>query len=211
MFTGIIEEVGFLRKMTPTAQAVRIEISACSTLQDTRPGDSISVNGICLTVVEIGEDYFAMDAVKESVSNTTITLWETGDELNLERAMPVAGRLGGHLVQGHIDGMGTVKNIWKVGNDYRFLVETSEELMRYIVHKGSIAVDGISLTVAEVNRNAFTVAVIPHTYSNTNIHRRKIGDRINLETDIIARYVEKFIQSSSSGRINEEFLRKAGF
>ena len=212
MFTGLIEETGSLRRRIPSPAGFKLEIEADKVLEGTRIGDSIAVNGVCLTVVEIGAARFTVEAVRETVEHSTVPDWKIREPLNLERALAAGDRFGGHFVQGHIDGTGTIKNSVKAGEENRLIINCSSEILRYIIYKGSIAIDGISLTVAEAGKDSFTAAIIPHTWSNTNLNRRKIGDRVNLETDLIAKYVENFLRRGNSpSGLTEDALRRAGF
>lgn len=213
MFTGIIEETGKLEGITPERDGLRLKISAGKVLEGTDIGDSIAVNGVCLTVVEMGTGSFRVQAVRETVSKTTIAGWRTGMDLNLERAVTANTRLGGHLVQGHIDGLGTIDSISDRSGEVQVKISAGREIMRYVVKKGSICVDGISLTVADAGDDNFELAIIPHTWKNTNLHNRRSGDKVNLETDIIARYIEKLMNfdRKQGGGLTEEFLRSAGF
>jgi riboflavin synthase len=212
MFTGLIEEVSLLVNKIPQQNGMRLEIEATEVMKEARLGASIAVNGICLTVVEIGNRFFAVEAVKETLENTTIPFWQLPEPLNLERALAVGDRMGGHFVQGHIDGIGTIYSINRSEIETRIMINCSSEIMRYIVRKGPIAVDGISLTVAEIDSEDFSIAIIPYTWENTNLHFRKIGDKVNLETDVLAKYVEKMSYSREiKSQITEETLRQAGF
>lgn len=208
----MIEETGVLERKVPSGSGIRLQIRARSVLDGLRIGDSVSANGICLTVVEIGSGGFSVQAVKETVENSTIPDWGIGKTLNLERSLALGDRMGGHIVQGHVDGVGTVKSIVRRELETSVKISTDSEIMRYVVHKGSIAVDGISLTVAGVEGDEFSVAIIPHTWENTNMRELRIGDRVNLETDILARYVEKFLEGGGKkSGLTEEALRRAGF
>jgi riboflavin synthase len=210
MFTGIIEETGLLTKKISTGSGINLSIRAQKILPELKPGDSVSVNGVCLTVVENWNNGFSVQAVGETVKKSTIGGWKIGQVLNLERALKLNERLGGHLVYGHIDALGTVKFITPGPSEIMVKIETDVNTLKYIAEKGAIAVDGISLTVAQVKDDCFSLAIIPFTFENTNIKELKIGDNVNLETDIISRYVEKFLKAENKG-ITEEFLRQAGF
>lgn len=211
MFTGLIEELGTLEGKIPGTEKTKLLIKADRVLESTKIGDSIAVNGVCLTVVEMDDRGFSVEAVEETVRHSTISLWKVGTKLNLERAMAVGDRLGGHIVQGHVDGMGRIISIASGSDGHRLKLEAEKEVMLYVVHKGSITIDGISLTVARAEENWFETAIIPHTWQNTNLYILRTGDKVNLETDIIARYVEKFFQANPSRGLSEEFLRNAGF
>lgn len=192
MFTGIVEEMGALSADEPSAQGVRLVFSASRTLEGTGIGDSISVNGCCLTVVELGPGWWAADAVAETLSRTNLGDLAAGDPVNLERAVSLTDRLGGHLVQGHVDGVGTV-----VEPAPDLHIQAPETVLRYLVEKGSVTVDGVSLTVVQVTGDGFSVAVIPHTLAATTLGRRRPGDRVNLEADVIAKYTERLLASGA--------------
>lgn len=192
MFTGIVEELGTIRSLTPHATGARLEVAAQEVLQDVHVGDSIAVNGCCLTVVDVHSESYAVDAVEETLRVTSIGTLHPGDRVNLERSLKLSDRLGGHIVQGHVDGVGRLvaREVQSDGSlSLRF--EAPAEILRYVVYKGSIAVDGVSLTVAGVDATSFTVAIIPHTQAVTTLGFRQPGEQVNLETDVIARYVEK--------------------
>jgi len=206
MFTGITEELGKVSLLQPNKLVVR----ARKVLEGTGIGDSVSVNGACLTVVEFGSDYFGVEVVPETMRRTNLGLLKVGDEVNLERPLALGGRLGGHLVQGHVDERGKVVSIRPEGDAANMHFQVPREVMRYVVVKGFIAIDGISLTVVEKDENSFTVSVIPHTRQNTTLGRRRVGDTVNLEVDIIAKYVEALTQSPGKG-VTAEFLQEHGF
>lgn len=191
MFTGIIEEVGTVAGIERGDRSARIVVQAGTVTSDAHIGDSITVNGTCLTVVEHSPTEVAFDVVYETMQRTAFGALAIGDLVNLERSMPANGRFGGHIVQGHVDGTGTIASIREVDNSYYIYITTLSGLMRYIVRKGSIAVDGISLTVVEADDKMFSVAIIPHTWDHTNLHTKRAGDIVNLETDIIGKYIEK--------------------
>jgi riboflavin synthase len=195
MFTGIVEELGSVRRVTPHATGARLEIAATTVLDDIHLGDSISLNGCCLTVVSISAESYAADVVEESLRVTTLGGLQPGDRVNLERSVRLADRLGGHLVQGHVDGVAALVGRDPLSDGSMILsFEASPEVLRYVVYKGSIAVDGISLTVAGVDEHSFSIAVIPHTQAVTTLGFRQIGERVNVETDVIARYVERLLR-----------------
>ena len=208
MFTGIIEEIGKAQAVTNN----KITIQASKVLENTKIGDSIAVNGVCLSVVKIGENSFDADISPETMNITALGKLKTGSLINLERALPANGRFGGHIVSGHIDGTGRVVNIKNEGEFYTIQFELTPELSKYVVKKGSIAINGISLTVADINNNIISVAVIPHTFENTNLKAMKSGDYVNIETDIIAKYIEKFLSTSDNKTgISMKFLMENGF
>jgi len=193
MFTGIIQEVGRVEAIERGAQSARFTIRAENVLGGIKIGDSITVNGACLTVVEQQPGTVAFDAVYETLQKTALGSLAIGDEVNMEPSLLVSGRFDGHIVQGHVDGVGTIVSIREVDNSYYVYITASAQLLRYIVRKGSVAIDGISLTVVDADDKTFSVAIIPHTWDNTNLHTRRAGDQINLETDIIGKYVEKLV------------------
>lgn len=193
MFTGLIEEVGTVTAIERGEASARFTLKAERVTEDVAVGDSITVNGACLTVVQHGPGELAFDAVYETLQKTALGALAIGDEVNLERSLPADGRFGGHIVQGHIDGIGTIASIREIDNSFYVYITASLSLMRYVVRKGSVAVDGISLTVVEADDKHFSVAIIPHTWDNTNLRGRIAGDTVNLETDIIGKYVEKLI------------------
>jgi len=205
MFTGIIEEVGSVRSALPG----RLVIAATKVLEDTKKGDSIAVNGACLTVTELSSDSFSVDVMPETLRRTNLGLLRPGDGVNLERPLAVGGRFGGHFVQGHVDDTGRVVSATREGEAYLLRFEAPKEIMRYIVRKGFIAVDGVSLTVVECDATSFTVSLVGYTTENTNLSGRKAGDVVNLEVDIIAKYVERLHGGGSA--ITMEFLAEHGF
>lgn len=193
MFTGIIQEVGRVEAIERGAQSARFTIRAENMLDGIKIGDSITINGACLTVVEQKPGMVAFDAVYETLQKTALGSLAIGDEVNMEPSLSVSGRFDGHIVQGHVDGVGTIASIREVDNSYYIYITASAQILRYIVRKGSVAIDGISLTVVDADDKTFSVAIIPHTWDNTNLHTRRAGDQINLETDIIGKYVEKLV------------------
>jgi riboflavin synthase len=192
VFTGIIEETGRAEQFQKSAGGISLLIAATRTAENLKIGDSVAVNGCCLTVVEISGKQFRFDLLRETWERTNLQFVAPGSLVNLERPLRADGRLDGHFVTGHIDGVGRITRWERAGADHVLEIAPPLELMRYIVQKGSIAVDGISLTVAAVAEKTFTVWIIPHTYEVTALRERKIGDAVNLETDILGKYVEKF-------------------
>ena len=193
MFTGIIEEVGTLTGIERGASSARITVRADLVTEDSALGDSITINGTCLTIVSRDTNEVAFDVVYETMQKTALGSLALGDAVNMERSMPANGRFSGHIVQGHIDGTGTIASIREVDNSYFIYITTLSGLMRYIVRKGSITVDGISLTVVEADDRMFSVSIIPYTWEHTNLHTRRAGDIVNLETDIVGKYIEKIL------------------
>lgn len=193
MFTGIVEEVGTVRRVLPGGRAGKISINARKVLEGTAIGDSIDVNGVCLTVVEMGEDYFTADVMPETLSKTGLGQLKTGSPVDLERAMAADGRFGGHIVSGHIDGVGTIVEKRPEQNAVWLRIRTTSQIMALIVEKGSIAIDGVSLTVAAVGADDFQVSLIPHTGEETVLLRKRAGDVVNLENDVVGKYVQKLL------------------
>ena len=195
MFTGIVEEAGKIAEVAELPETIRLKVESKVCGQDTRVGDSIAVNGCCLTVVKIenGGNLLSFDLLRETWNRTNLRMAKPGSVVDLERAMPVNGRVHGHFVTGHIDGTGVIEVFERRGADWFLQIEPAPELLRYIVFKGSIAVDGISLTVAQVDKSSFAVWIIPHTYEVTALRQRIAGDLVNLEADILSKYVEKIV------------------
>lgn len=194
MFTGLVEEMGTVRARTASAVGARLVVGCGVVREGLAIGDSVAVNGACLTVVEMGDDSFSVDCVEETLRRTSIGDREPGDTVNLERAMRVGDRLGGHIVQGHVDGTGTVRGIIPDGDGVLMSVAAPDEVLRYVVEKGSVTVDGVSLTVAGRQPDGFTVALIPHTMAATTLGSDAIGRRVNLEADVVAKYVEALVR-----------------
>lgn len=195
MFTGLVEEVGTIRSVASVGEGARVTIAASTVLGDVEMGASIAVNGCCLTVVEWGDDWWSADAVPETMDRTNLGGLAPGDPVNLERPLAANGRYGGHVVQGHVDGTGEVHSIEELDDgSWRFTFTLPSELANYVVEKGSIAVDGISLTVAAVTPSTFSIAIIPHTFAVTAMGQRSLGDTVNLEADVLAKYVERLVR-----------------
>ncbi len=209
MFTGIIEEIGEIAAIARGAKSCALTIRGNVIFGDLRIGDSVAVNGVCLTATAINGNTFTADVMAETMRRSSLGTLKKGSAVNLERAMSANGRFGGHIVSGHIDGVGFVQSLVREDNAVWVTVTADETLMRYIVEKGSVALDGISLTVARVYKDAFSVSVIPHTAGETTLLNKKAGDRINIECDIIGKYVEKLVGKSSS--LTEDFLKEYGF
>lgn len=212
MFTGIIEEIGKIQTVRKGAASSSISVQAKKVLQDVHIGDSIAVNGVCLTVTAFSQGGFTADVMHETFNRSSLGSLQTGSPVNLERAMPSNGRFGGHIVSGHIDGTGMVSAIQKDDNAVWYTIKTAPGILRYIVEKGSVAIDGISLTVAAVERDCFSVSIIPHTASITTLSSRRVGDTVNLENDCIGKYVERLMGiQQSKHNITADFLTKYGF
>jgi riboflavin synthase len=193
MFTGIVEELGTVEAIEPQGDALRLSIRATTVLDDVHLGDSISVNGCCLTAAAVEADVWTADVMQETLDKTSLLGARRGDRVNLERAVTAGTRLGGHIVQGHVDGVGEVASVTREGESALLEVSAPEELLRYVVEKGSITVDGVSLTVAGRAPGAFRVALIPHTMSVTTLGPQALGRRVNLEVDVVAKYVEALV------------------
>lgn len=208
MFTGIIEEVGKITSITQDS----IKIECRQVLEDTKLGDSIAVNGVCLTVTKRNRDFFEADVSEETLKVTALSELKAGSEVNLERAMPANGRFGGHVVTGHVDGIGEIQSVEAKNGFYDIKIKLSPDNSKHAVKKGSISVNGVSLTVAEVKEDTMKIAIIPHTFEKTNLNKLKTGDFVNIETDIMAKYIEKFLSTSDNkSNIDFDFLQRNGF
>lgn len=219
MFTGIIEETGKIVGIRKGAKSSVLQIAGNKIFSDLKIGDSVAVNGVCLTVTTMTNQSFYADVMSETLMRSSLGALRQGSMVNLERAMAADGRFGGHIVSGHIDGTGEICNIKKDDNAVWYTIKASPKLMRYIVEKGSIAIDGISLTVARVGKEEFSVSIIPHTIQETILGTKRVGDIVNLENDIVGKYIEQFLKLPESlpasdeknSGITMEFLAKAGF
>ena len=214
MFTGLIEGTGKLVKIEPQGKDMRLSIEASFELDELQKGESVSVNGVCLTVVSGNERTFTADVSQETLSRSTIPRLRLGDEVNLERALRLGDRVGGHLVNGHVDGKARVILRKKRGDSLVFAFEVAPALARYLIEKGSVAVDGVSLTINRCDEKSFEVNLVPHSARVTNMGNLKVGDQVNIEVDVIGKYVEKFVrnlQNSTSAAVDADFLAKHGF
>lgn len=214
MFTGIVEEIGSIKDIKKGRFSSELSIFANDVLIGTKIGDSISVNGVCLTVTQIYKNYFTSDVMHETLNRSNLKELKNLSVVNLERAVLSDKRLGGHIVSGHVDGIGRIINIYRDDNAIWYRISADKKILKYIVEKGSVTLDGISLTVADVNITDFSVCAIPHTIKNTVLQYKKIGDLINIENDIIGKYIEKFLSFENTEKksvITEEFLRVNGF
>lgn len=212
MFTGIIEEIGTIKSFRTVNENAEITVECSKILQDTKIGDSVSINGVCQTVVNITETTFSAEVSKETLNVTNFSELKSGDKVNLERALTLNERIGGHLVSGHVDNVAKFISAKKLSDFYNMTFEVNKETARYIVKKGSITLNGISLTVADISDTTITVAVIPHTYETTNLSMLKEGEKINIETDVFAKYIEKFLLNEhTTSIITEDFLKENGF
>ena len=212
MFTGLVEEVGRIGRLEPRTAGMRLVVECSRVLSDAEPGASIAVNGVCLTAVQIAGGSFSADVAPETLARTNLGDLKPGSIVNLERPLAAGARLGGHIVQGHVDATGKLAGIEPLGDGNWWLtVRVPEEVERYVVFKGSIAIDGISLTVARIENSVLAVTIIPHTYENTALRSRKPGDRVNLEADILAKYVEKLLPGNRAEGLTEARLRELGY
>ena len=213
MFTGIVEEIGEIVAISKNTQGLDFDIKAEKIFDDLKIGDSVAINGCCQTVTRIKGNVFTVQAVFETVKLTNFNKLSVGNSVNLERAMQLTSRLGGHIVSGHIEGIASVVSISSQGNATIFELTYPREISKYLIYKGSIAINGISLTICELNSNSFKVSVIPHTLANTTLRSAKVGDEINIETDMIAKYIEKMIikDDNVGSKITLDFLKENGF
>ena len=224
MFTGMIEEVGNILQIERGSKSSILHIGGKLIFEDLKIGDSVAVNGVCLTVTTLSSTSFTADVMSETLSRSSLGALVKNSPVNLERAMAANGRFGGHIVSGHIDGTGTICNIRKDDNAIWYTIKTPQKLMHYIVEKGSIAIDGISLTVAKITKDSFSVSIIPHTVKATILGTKGIGDVVNLENDVVGKYIERFLSdlpaemegipqkaTSQSQGITKEFLTKFGY
>jgi riboflavin synthase len=210
MFTGIIEEKGIIKSIRTGGRSAKIIISANKVLEGLKVGDSINTDGVCLTVTEFSSTSFTVDVMPETMQRSTLAKLKSGSSVNLERALRLSDRLGGHIVSGHIDGTGIIDKIVKDENAIWLSVTSTEPILKYIVEKGSVAIDGISLTVVKTDRRVFAVSIIPHTQSETTILIKKAGDTVNIECDILGKYVEK-LSRINEGKMDLNFLSENGF
>ena len=219
MFTGIVEEIGTVRALRRGAHSAVLSIDARSVLERTRLGDSIAVNGVCLTVTSLGATQFSADVMHETLRRSNLGALHAGSPVNLERAMAADGRFGGHLVSGHIDAVGTIRRIQRDDNAVWYTIGADAATLHHIIMKGSIAIDGISLTVARLTDADFAVSIIPHTRAETTLSLKHVGDEVNLETDMVGKYVERFLgtplpppsATAEGGGITQAFLTAHGF
>jgi riboflavin synthase len=216
LFTGIIEEIGKLEQINKSTASMTLSIAAEKILKDVHIGDSISVNGVCLTVTSFSERIFQVDVMPETFEATTLRNLSAGSRVNLERAMAAGGRFGGHFVNGHVDGIGTIKRLSQVENAVYFDISIPEELSRFFIMKGSVAIDGTSLTVFGLSDDSITVSLIPQTRGDTILGEKKSGDTVNLECDVMAKYFHRFYErvkdsSGNSSNISYDFLSQHGF
>lgn len=215
MFTGLVEEIGRMDAVVKSVKSARIAIKASKVLEGVKLGESIAVNGVCLTVTSFDRGRFTVDVMAETMRRSNLRNLTPGMEINLERALRLGDRLGGHMVSGHIDGIGTIESYEQEDNAVWITITASPEILKYVVQKGSIAIDGISLTVAYIDDTIFKVSIIPHTKDMTTLLRKKAGDEVNLECDMIGKYIEKLLGSKEQAPVNKgidfDFLSQNGF
>ena len=210
MFTGLIEELGSVERIRSKSSSIHLTVQANMVLEGMKTGDSMAVDGACLTVTGVTPDSFSVDVVAETLKRTTLSKFKVGDKVNLERALKGSDRLGGHLVTGHIDGLGRIRERKAQGDNFMLRVSAPSEIVKYTIPKGSVAVDGVSLTVVEVIRDSFTVAIIPHTGRVTTLGSKGIGSSVNLEADLLGKYVDRLMNYKES-KITSSFLAEHGF
>ncbi|WP_133468636.1 riboflavin synthase [Paraglaciecola marina] len=209
MFTGIIEDVGVIESLTPSGEDIRLSIKVQKLdMSDVKLGDSIANNGVCLTVVALSKHSFSADVSHETIKRTGFASYQAGSKVNLEKAMQANGRLGGHIVSGHVDGLGEVLSISKVGRYVEIWVQAPDELAKYLAEKGSITVDGVSLTVNQVDGAKFLLTLIPHSLQETIIGLYQVGTKVNLEVDVIARYLERLMLGDKAAQSNSDTSKK---
>ena len=212
MFTGLVEDTGEIKSVRSSENGLRFKVQTRLPLEDIQQGDSIAIDGVCLTVTGIDNALY-FDVSPETLKRSTLGSKKTGEQVNLERALQLSDRLGGHLVTGHIDGMGKLKSYRQQGEFVEINFTAPENILKYIIEKGSVAIDGISLTVNSCSKNTFSVMIIPHTLDNTTLKSKKIGDMVNIENDIIGKYVEKLLPGNlnQKNRITGDFLERFNF
>ena len=212
MFTGIIEDVGTVKTLQNDGQSMKITVISPKMIADVKLGDSIAVNGVCLTVTHFNEQELTMDVMPETVKATNLQQLTVGNSVNLERAMPANGRFGGHFVSGHVDGVGKILRKRPMANAVYIDIELSEELLSFCIPKGSITIDGTSLTLFQVEKNSVTVSLIPHTYKETVMSTKNVGATVNIETDLVGKYIIHQLQrAQQSSTITKDYLTKHGF
>lgn len=215
MFTGIVEEVGKIERIQKGRHSAVLSIQADRILEDLKVGDSVAVNGVCLTATTLSSHGFTADVMHETLNRSSLAQLKSGSRVNLERAMPANGRFGGHIVAGHVDGLGKITKIQRDDTAVWYVIQAEPSILRYVVEKGSIAIDGISLTVAQVTSDGFSISAIPHTVQMTVLSERREGDLVNLENDVIGKYVEKLCRpvdkQPPKSRLTKDFLSQCGY
>jgi riboflavin synthase len=211
MFTGIVEDVGSIVSLSPLRTGISVTVATRLPAGEISVGESIAVSGVCLTVTRRGEGKFTADVSRETLARTTLSSARPGARVNLERALTLSGRLGGHIVYGHVDGTGTIREVRPVGETRVFHIQADPSIMKFVVYKGAVAVDGVSLTVSAVRPEGFELTIIPLTLERTTLGAARPGDRVNLETDIVGKYVLRHLEGGGGGGVTEEFLKQHGF
>ena len=211
MFTGLIEDIGTIVKLERKGEGALVVVSHTAVLDDLKLGDSVAVDGVCLTITDLGSQSFSAEASAETIRRTTLDTKKPHEQVNLERALRLTDRLGGHLVTGHVDEVGTIVSAVPEGSSHKITITVSPKTTRYIVEKGSVTVDGISLTVNEVRDDRFSVNIIPHTASQTTLISKRTGNKVNIETDIIGKYLERLVDRKPQGKLDAHFLAEHGF
>ncbi len=213
MFSGIIEEIGIIQKIEKIKGGLQFSISANLILDDLKIGDSVSVDGVCLTVINFNSKLFTVDAVGETLNKTTLNFVKSNYRVNLERAVKYNQRIGGHLVQGHINSIARINSIKKLGDNYSLEIKIPMRDINYVIREGSIAINGISLTIADITENLIKISIIPHTWDSTTLKYKKENDMVNIEVDLIAKYIEKFVSKNIVNKksINENLLKNLGY
>ena len=214
MFTGIIEEIGKVSSIQPIAGGMRIKISSSKLIDGISVNDSVCVSGVCLTATKVENDGFWVDTVGATLEKTTLSKVQLSATINLELSLKLNERLGGHFVQGHTNGIGTILEINKLGENYFLKIKVEEKLEKYLIDEGSIAIDGVSLTIAELDGPDAGISIIPHTWQNTTFKFNKVGDKVNIETDVLAKYIEKLVRKNGTGdtiNITENWLKELGY
>lgn len=215
MFTGIVEDKGVVEMVRPGEKSATLSIRSEKIVSDLKVGDSVSVNGVCLTVTYFDKSRFTVDAVPETMSRSNLGMLKAGSRVNLERALQVGARMGGHMVSGHVDTKGEIRKIEKEENAVWFTIGMDSEQIKYLIPKGSVAVNGISLTVVDVVADSFTISVIPHSLNETTLSEMKTGDKVNIEVDMTAKYIERFLSFRQTGKMSNDvsmdYLKKNGF
>ena len=211
MFTGLIEDIGTIVKLERKGEGALLVVDHAAVLDDLKLGDSVAVDGVCLTITELSPPNFSVEASAETMRRTTLEAKKPHEKVNLERALRLSDRLGGHMVTGHVDEVGTIASIVSEGSSQKITITVSEKTNRYVVEKGSVAVDGISLTVNEVRDNSFSVNIIPYTASQTTLIDKRQGDKVNIEADILGKYLERLVDKKPQGKLDAQFLSEHGF
>lgn len=209
MFTGIVEQVGVIASIIRSAHSAKLAIAANKLFDDVQVGDSVAVNGVCLTATAVRRNFAEFDLSPETLSNSTFGSARIGEKVNLEKALPVAGRLGGHLVTGHIDGLGEIRNKSKTGDGLELYLSVPSGILKYLVFKGSVAIDGVSLTLADFRDGLVLISVIPQTLKSTTLDLKSVGDKVNVEVDLISKYIEKHLRGEPKG-VTEEMMMRVG-